>query len=682
MTQAGHSEWRPNADASLQARAVNSTIHARLSSEARDGFDHSALEQTLKRERQINVLTQILHSASDIDSVMPDVVQMVVELVEADAGALPLLAQNGEFLEFCYPYRIPEAWLALKVPRGASLAWQIIETRLPVLINGYHRENRAIKDLVVHDVRAVVAAPVTADEQPIGVLVAYRVGRDDPFTVHDLNILTVIGRQIGLTIERFRRYQTAVREAERRVALFYASQQIGATLDLPHLYRTIYQAVASLIPCDSFALILTDPLSGRLDVVYRNDASPDRAEEVSAEAIAQVVAGGQSLCLTGGGQDTRLLIAMRRGGQTLGVISVRTCASQIYSATDLEMLDQLATTAAIAIENARLFEAARREADMRTRLYEASQRLGALLDLSQIYDEIYRATMSLVACDGFLVALKTNEQTTPGVIYCVGRAYSKACADLANDAIASETSLRCDNDECGSSVLVAVMRRGGRVIGAILVRAPQPHTYTDADRSALELLGATAAIAIDNARLFADARRHATIDELTGVWNRRSFFENAGREFQRSQRTLRPLAMLMFDVDHFKLVNDTYGHAAGDQVLRGLAERCRSQLRVIDIIGRYGGEEFAVALPETDIEAAEHIAERLRATVANTSFATDQGSISLTISVGVAVCHPDDQTTLDAIIDRADRALYLAKRSGRNCVRVWSYPATGSGVRG
>lgn len=676
MTQAGHSETRPHVDALLQARAVNSVSYSRASLDGGDGFDHDALTHILKRERQLNVLTQILHSAHDIDSVMPDVARMVAELVEADAAALPLVVHGTETLEFRYTYGIPVSLLSVKLPRGPTLAWQIIETRLPVLVNAYLHDERALAELTAQDIRAVIGVPIAADEQPVGVLAVYRIGRDDPFTVHDLNILTVVGRQVGLTIERIRRYQTAVQEAERRVALFYASQQIGATLDLPNLYRTIHQSVTSLIPCDSFALMLIDPVSNRLDIVYHASASPDTAEHARDEAVAHVIASGQSLCVTGNDQDTRLLIVMRRGGQTFGVMSARTCASYIYSATDLEMLDQLATTAAIAIENARLFEAARREADMRTRLYEASQRLGALLDLSQIYDELYRATMSLVFCDGFLVALKTDEQASPSVIYCVGRAYSKACADLAHRAIASKTSLRCDNDACGGSVLVAVMRRGGCVTGAILVRAPQPYTYTDADCSALELLGATAVIALDNARLFADAQRHATIDELTGVWNRRSFFENARREFQRSQRTLRPLTVLMFDVDHFKLVNDTYGHTAGDQVLRGVAERCRSQLRVIDIIGRYGGEEFAVALPETDIEAAEQIAERLRATVENTSFVTAQGSIALTISVGVAVYEPDDQTTLDAVIDRADRALYLAKRSGRNCVRVWSYPAT------
>lgn len=680
MTQAGHSETQQPADALLKARAVNGSTPARINSETGNGrvdrSENDAIERTLKRERQLNTLTQILHSAHDIDSVMPNVMQLVTELVEADAGALSLIAHDMETLEFCYTYRVPESLLSIKLPRGPTLAWQIIETRLPILVNAYHCNERAIKDLIAFDIRSVVGAPVAVDDQSLGIISVYRIGRDDPFDIHDLNVLAIVGRQIGLTIERIRRYQSAVREAERRIALFNASQQIGAILDLPQLYRTIHQTVASLVPCDSFALILVEPVSGGLSVVH-HDAGSSTAEEYTLdEAIDQVVASGQSLCITGGGQDTRLLVAMRRGSQTLGIISVRTYASHGYSTADLEMLDQLATTAAIAIENARLFEEIRREADMRARLYEASQRIGAMLDLNQIYDEIYHATTSLVSCDGFLIALKTTEEEKPGVIYCVGRAYSKACADLAKHAIASKQSLRYDNSECGSSVLVAVMRRGGRVIGAILVRSSKPYVYTDADQSTLEILGATAAIAIDNARLFAEAQRHATIDELTGVWNRRSFFEHAGREFQRSHRTLHPLAVLMIDIDYFKSINDTYGHAVGDQALRGLAERCRSQLRSIDIIGRYGGEEFAVLLPETDIEAAEHIAERLRCVVEQTSIMTSRGPLSLTISVGVAVYRPGDQTNLEVVIDYADRALYIAKRSGRNCVRVWSYPAT------
>jgi diguanylate cyclase (GGDEF)-like protein len=122
----------------------------------------------------------------------------------------------------------------------------------------------------------------------------------------------------------------------------------------------------------------------------------------------------------------------------------------------------------------------------------------------------------------------------------------------------------------------------------------------------------------------------------------------------------------MLDIDHFKRVNDRYGHATGDQTLRGLTERCRTISRALDIIGRYGGEEFVILLPETNLESARIVAERLRQSITSDSFATEAGPLRITISIGVA--EASDSDTLSTLIERADTALYEAKRAGRNCV--------------
>ena len=170
-------------------------------------------------------------------------------------------------------------------------------------------------------------------------------------------------------------------------------------------------------------------------------------------------------------------------------------------------------------------------------------------------------------------------------------------------------------------------------------------------------------------RLFEEVQRLAMTDDLTGLRNRRGFFEIAGRELERAERTGRPLTALMLDIDGFKRVNDTYGHAVGDEVLRHLAERCRRAVRDIDIVGRYGGEEFAVVLPETDLKTAYEVAERIRSTIGGEPFDTEVGPLPIRVSVGLALLTDDNDQTMASLLDRADTAMYLVKRAGGDAVR-------------
>jgi diguanylate cyclase (GGDEF)-like protein len=204
-----------------------------------------------------------------------------------------------------------------------------------------------------------------------------------------------------------------------------------------------------------------------------------------------------------------------------------------------------------------------------------------------------------------------------------------------------------------------------------------PHRFTEADKDMLGLFAIQAAIAIRNARLYSQIEQLSVTDELTGLLNRRGFFQLAEREFERALRFSRPLSALMLDIDHFKTVNDTHGHAGGDQVLSALADCFRQNTRAVDITGRYGGEEFALLLPEILQPEAIQIAERLRQSIADLSIPPGSVNgdsppvdISITMSIGVASLSQDGQSLTD-LLDRADQALYRAKDSGRNCVIVW-----------
>lgn len=160
----------------------------------------------------------------------------------------------------------------------------------------------------------------------------------------------------------------------------------------------------------------------------------------------------------------------------------------------------------------------------------------------------------------------------------------------------------------------------------------------------------------------------ATTDSLTGLPNRRGFELLAGQALQEARRDRKPLAALMLDLDHFKLLNDTYGHQAGDQVLQGFAQNLREGLRQSDIICRWGGEEFIILLKDTGNATAQRLAEKVRSEVAARRYPYRGVNLQVTTSIGLADMHPDD--SLDSLIDRADRGLYRAKQSGRNCVCV------------
>lgn len=163
--------------------------------------------------------------------------------------------------------------------------------------------------------------------------------------------------------------------------------------------------------------------------------------------------------------------------------------------------------------------------------------------------------------------------------------------------------------------------------------------------------------------------RLATTDFLTGINNNRRFFEIGEIEIQRARRFRHPLTLIMFDIDYFKKINDTYGHAAGDTVLIAIVDVCKFNLRDLDTIGRLGGEEFGILLPHTDIDVAKMVAGRLRRAFAETQIAVAADNIKITASFGVTELSETDKT-LKILLDRADSALYEAKQNGRNQVKA------------
>jgi diguanylate cyclase (GGDEF)-like protein len=192
---------------------------------------------------------------------------------------------------------------------------------------------------------------------------------------------------------------------------------------------------------------------------------------------------------------------------------------------------------------------------------------------------------------------------------------------------------------------------------------------TRTDLPIMSIFAKQVGVSLERARLYQEVQSLALTDPLTGLQNRRSLFELGRVEFSRALRMDRHFCCMMLDLDHFKLINDNYGHPIGDQVLQEIATRCKNSVRAVDLLGRYGGEELIILLPETDIETAFQVAERLRISIDATPIKISNGEVQVTISIGVAA--KDSYTTdLETLIARADQAMYIAKHKGRNRVAM------------
>lgn len=242
---------------------------------------------------------------------------------------------------------------------------------------------------------------------------------------------------------------------------------------------------------------------------------------------------------------------------------------------------------------------------------------------------------------------------------------------------ACDHQLICPNAGEAKSIAMIPLSHRGKLLGSINLCSNDPMRFTHVHASDfLAHLGVIASFCIENSINRARLLRSGFTDVLTGWHNRRYLMVRINEELARARRDGTRLVCLMLDVDHFKNVNDTWGHAAGDVVLRELAQRIENQVRASDVAARYGGEEFVVLLPHTEVSSATRLAERIREEVSSSPIGLPNGdSVTITVSIGIAEVGPakdekDLKTLGDSLIARADVALYAAKSAGRDQVVV------------
>jgi diguanylate cyclase (GGDEF)-like protein len=220
------------------------------------------------------------------------------------------------------------------------------------------------------------------------------------------------------------------------------------------------------------------------------------------------------------------------------------------------------------------------------------------------------------------------------------------------------------------SLLVLPLLAADEPVGTLALVARAEKRFGKDVREMLAVIANQVAVSLENGLLYKKMETMATTDGLTGLTNHRTFQQRFEEMIERAQRHNHKVALLLCDVDHFKKVNDNYGHPIGDEVLRRVAKVLQEVPRKIDVPARYGGEEFVVALDNVDVAQARAVAERIRTEIAKVVVETEKGSLSVTESIGVAA-FPDDGRDRATLIERADLALYHAKHTGRNRVVTW-----------
>ena len=477
--------------------------------------------------------------------------------------------------------------------------------------------------------------------------------------------------------------------AEVHDALYHVLDLLKRTLDL-----------------HTCVLFMKDDASGQLRIVELATDSDDVADgpfgtgEGAVGAVASrglvmnlenLKPGYKGLCYYRGGATVRcfLGVPVEDHGQVRGALCADRLSDVPFTPHEEEILRGAIAQVLRAIQNERVFVQLERSKREQSHLYKASQKLGEALTEDQVIDAGLGAAMDIAPYDFAAVTLYDAEAKKHSVKKAVGEGAGTFTALTFRDNT-SLTAMAVKNrhylpyrGEFDERQQVVYTRRANLTgmrsllilplvvredaIGTLALAAHRADAFTDAVRPTLQVLANQLAVAMSNAAAVRRLEEMATTDGLTGCLNKRAFLDELESKLKSAERFGRKLSLLVTDIDHFKNVNDTYGHDVGDVVIKELGAILMRVKRDTDAVARFGGEEFCVLCEETDTEGAIILAERIREELMATVFNTELGKVSVKCSVGVAT-FPKDAKSPEQLFKVTDQALYAAKRSGRNKV--------------
>lgn len=509
----------------------------------------------------------------------------------------------------------------------------------------------------------------------------------------------------------------SLHESTHKIAILHdAGQAVLSSVDLDEVLSQILTIIRDYFQIQSGTVWVMDP--ARQELYVRAHLGEGKLQTGSRLTLDQGLTGAaarlrrpmstadagrtqEAPCLEKAGEmkktacpGSEVAIPLIVRDELAGVLQVQSDKPDYFDSGMIDLLTLLSTQVAMALENARVHARERRRGEQLEAINAVARQTTAMLDLDELLTMVCHLLLewfhvdhvSVLLLEGDALRLRAHEgrltpSFTPGAMLPPG-------AGLSSQALASGRSV-LDNDvgrvsgyfagfaETQSEICAPLVFFGEK-LGVLALDSARKNAFDAVDQQPLESVADICAAAIQNAHNFDRMKQLAYVDGLTGIHNRRFFEMRLMEELERAGRFQGRISIIMADIDHFKRLNDEFGHLLGDEVLRGVSSIFKQQLRKMDMVCRYGGDEFTIVAPETSGENAQRVAEKLRRQIEQHHFPGVPRPV--TISCGVAD-YPTHGTTRDEVMTAADQALYSAKQAGRNRVAYAALNKESSAIR-